>query len=355
MLRRTIWLAVLAGGLMGASEARAQVGAGAAGAVPAAPGGPAGAAAATAAAAAGPRVGFFARMCDALDQCKRKLCAKPAGQLLNGMTAPLTTLTGGVIPPFCPIMPSEKDLAAPGVQGAKAQAMKEALEGKARRDAVRYLGTLDCRYFPDAQGALIAALRSDPIECVRLEAALALGNGCCCSKPVIDALEASVSGSDKDNNPGERSVRVRDAAYFALQRCLACYSEPVLEPVDDKKKEKPPVLREKDATGRAEPAPMPTPVQQTAALMTASVARARTTMTRYETARFGMAASSTSAPAPGALASGQKSVYHLLKFAQFGPLPTVTVGMPTSEGVVPAAAEAPMPGPAATILPTMHR
>ena len=58
--------------------------------------------------------------------------------------------------------------------------------------------------------------------------AIALGNSCCCSEPVIDALEVSVSGTDRDGSPGERSVRVRDAAYFALQRCLACYVEPAL-------------------------------------------------------------------------------------------------------------------------------
>ena len=64
----------------------------------------------------------------------------------------------------------------------------------------------------------------------------------------------------------------------------------------------------------------------------------------HETARFGMAASSTTGPAPGTLASGQKSVYHLFKFAQFGPLPTVTVGMPTEQPVIQVGAEQPDAG-----------
>ena len=90
MVRRTIWLAALVGGLLGVNEARSSdwgrrmtarrpVGR------------PAGAAgAATTAATAGPQAGFFARMCDNLEQCRRKLCAQPAERLLNSLTAPAT-------------------------------------------------------------------------------------------------------------------------------------------------------------------------------------------------------------------------------------------------------------------------
>ncbi len=184
---------------------------------------------ASAAAAAGQGQGFFARFCVAFKACKRKLCATPLGQLLNGITQPLTTLTGGVIPPFCPITPSLEDLAKPGVEGAAAQAKKDALEAKARRAAVRFLGTLDCRYNPEAEEALIAALRTDRIECVRYEAALALLNGCCCTKNVIEALLITVSGSEEDGNPAERSLRVRDAAFHALHRCMACFTEPAMK------------------------------------------------------------------------------------------------------------------------------
>src|SRR5439155_7727994 len=138
---------------------------------------------------------------------------------MNSMTRPMSTFTGGVVPLFCPIMPNDKDLAKPGVAGAAAAAQKEALEAKARRDAVRFLGTLDCRYFPDAAAQLAAALRTDSSECVRYEAALVLGHGCCCTEVTVKALEASVSGTEMDNAPAERSVRVRCAAAIALEKC----------------------------------------------------------------------------------------------------------------------------------------
>jgi len=203
---------------------------------PAAPGtGGAGASAAAAAGAAGaaPK-GFFARMCDTVKECKRKICATPAGALLNNATKPLTAMTGGIIPPFCPELPSADDLQKPGVAGAADAIKKDALEAKMRRDKVRYLGTVDCRYYPDAVNALVAALRTDGSECVRYEAALALGRGCCCNEKTIKALDYTVSGSDKDGNPAERSVRVRCAAAVALERCLSCYVPPPVEVEPDK-------------------------------------------------------------------------------------------------------------------------
>jgi hypothetical protein len=154
---------------------------------------------------------------------------------LNGATKPLSAITGGIIPPFCPQVPSEQDLKKPGVAGAANAAKKEALEAKERQAAVRYLGTLDCRYYPDAAGALAAALRSDGSECVRYEAALMLGRGCCCNQKTIAALTASMAGTEDDGHPAERSVRVRCAAAAALERCLSCYIPPA--PDEEEKKE----------------------------------------------------------------------------------------------------------------------
>jgi len=94
-------------------------------------------------------------------------------------------------------------------------------QAKARRAAIKYLGTVDCHYFPEAEKALIGGLLNDRNECVRLEAALALGHGCCCTKKTIEALQVTVSGSNKLGNPGETSERVKAAAFAALQRCLA--------------------------------------------------------------------------------------------------------------------------------------
>jgi hypothetical protein len=162
--------------------------------------------------------------------------------MLNGMTRPLNGMSGGIVPNFCPDFPSKDDLAKPGVEGASAQAKKDAMEAKARRQAVRYLGTLDCRYYPEAEAGLIAALRTDGVECVRWEAAMALGRGCCCSKKIMAALIISVNGSEKDGNPAERSERVRMAAALALDRCLACACAPVEEekPVEKPKETAPP-------------------------------------------------------------------------------------------------------------------
>jgi hypothetical protein len=131
--------------------------------------------------------------------------------------------------------------------GAAAKIMKDEAEAKQRRAAVRYLGTVDCHYWGEvAEPALIKALRADKNECVRFEAALALGNGCCCTKETIVSLTISVYGVDTirvtdkkvkvretragefaDNAPSETSERVKAAAYAALINCLTCYNEPV--------------------------------------------------------------------------------------------------------------------------------
>lgn len=185
-----------------------------------------------------PQMGFCAKCLQECEECKRRLCATPLGAMLNNMTKPLSLMSGGIIPGFCPEKPSAEELAKPGVEGASAQAKKDAAEAKARRASVRYLGTLDCRYYPEAEGALIAALRTDGVECVRWEAAMVLGKGCCCSKKIIEALTHAVSCSEKDGNPAERSERVRFAACLALERCLACYTEPVEEPKNEKPTEK---------------------------------------------------------------------------------------------------------------------
>jgi hypothetical protein len=206
-MKRMLWAGGVAGLMFLAADAgavKAQIGGTPAAPAGVAPAGPAPGSAAVAASAAPAKLGFFQRACVAFDECKRKLCMTPAGALINNMTRPASAMTGGVIPQFCPLMPSEKDLLKPGVAGAAAIAQKEALEAKQRREAVRFLGTLDCRYFPDAAVALTAALRTDSSECVRWEAALVLGRGCCCTELTMKALDASVSGMEIDGNPAER-------------------------------------------------------------------------------------------------------------------------------------------------------
>lgn len=161
-----------------------------------------------------------------LEACRQKKCATPCGQFINKMTMPLTAFTGGIIPPYCGLMPSPADLADQGAVGAAAKIKAEEAQAKARKAAMRYLGTVDCSRFPDAQDALIKGLRGDTNECVRFEAALALGNGCCCTKATMEALSVSAACSDRDGLPREYSDRVRAASVSALQQCLSCYVDP---------------------------------------------------------------------------------------------------------------------------------
>ena len=188
--------------------------------------------------------------------CRRKICRTPAGQLLGRLMAPVSAFSGGIIPPFCPIVPSIAELLDPGPVGAASKAKLDRAGAEERMKAVKYLGTLDCHYWPEAEEALIGALRGDRNECVRYEAATALAKGCCCTCKVIVALSHVVSCSDADGFPYEKSARVRAVAAHALDRCMVncnCATPglpclPVMEnAVEDKpkEKEKAPTVKEK--------------------------------------------------------------------------------------------------------------
>jgi hypothetical protein len=211
-------------------------------AVPAAPAAPAAAAAAPQGHTLWSFLGINHEKCE---KCKDHFCRSQLGNLVNNAGAGATAITGGIIPPICPPGPSKEDLLKPptSAEGAAAAIQKSEAEAKARRAALRYLGTVDCRYWPEAKAALLAGLRTDPNECVRWEAALSLRNGCCCSKEVIEALTICVNGTEKDGNPGEKSERVRCAAMEALSLCLCSYEAPQ----DPKEPEK------KDPDGREKP------------------------------------------------------------------------------------------------------
>jgi hypothetical protein len=189
--------------------------------------------------------------------CIQKICNCPLGQMLNNGLKPMSAMSGGLIPTFCPAI-SPADLAKPAdsAEGAAARAKADEADAKARREAVRFLGTVDCHYWPEAQEALINALRGDRNECVRLEAAFALNRGCCCTKIIIKALVNCVSGTDEDGFPGERSERVRATAHAALVHCLACYTEVVPVPPPP-----PPEIKDKgkEPLPPREPLPVPSP------------------------------------------------------------------------------------------------
>lgn len=171
-----------------------------------------------------------------LGGCCKSCCGTPLGQLINGAFQPLKMATGGVIPTPCPGPndPSKGGAAAgggasgdaPGAQAAADAIKKDQAQAKARAAAVRYLGTVPCHYYPEAEAALIQSLRTDRSECVRWEAAHALAQGCCCTKKTIEALKLVVSGSQKDGNPSEKSFRVKVEALNALEHCLAMCGDP---------------------------------------------------------------------------------------------------------------------------------
>ncbi len=160
-----------------------------------------------------------------LAACKEKFCQTQLGLMVNNASSGFSTLSGGLIPQCCPGLPTPADLAKPGAEGAAAKVKADEADAAARRAAVRYLGTVSCHYWPEAEAALIAALRTDRNECVRWEAAAALANGCCCTKKTVAALAIAASGSERDDNPSELSERVRAMAMVALQHCISCYVE----------------------------------------------------------------------------------------------------------------------------------
>lgn len=185
--------------------------------------------------------GFLGLSKPNLAACKAKFCASPFGSLSNSALGPYSTMFGGLIPMCCPTVPSDAAIAALAAQGGPngaeavaAKVKKDEADAKARRAAIRYLATVDCHYWPEAEVAIISGLRDDRNECVRYEAALALLNGCCCNAKTIEALNIVVSGSEKDGKPSETSERVRCAALAALQGCLLRYNPPDLETPPEK-------------------------------------------------------------------------------------------------------------------------
>ncbi len=249
--------------------------------------------------------------------CKDKICKSQLGALLNNGMAPMRALSGGLIPQCCPTVPSAADIAAlsaaGGPNGAEAVAAKikaDEADAKARRAAIAYLGTVDCHYWPDAEAALIAGLRADRNECVRYEAALALGRGCCCTKKTIAALEIVVEGSEADDNPSETSPRVRSAAFTALNSCLCKVKLPPTPPAPTES-----------------PAEVPDPIGARGAKTSASVIltayysklEERTLAEVVASAKKTASAAAKRGPAPELAArmnTGQRSVYHALARAR---------------------------------------
>jgi hypothetical protein len=177
--------------------------------------------------------------------------------MMSAMFKPVTFMSGGLVGDICPKVLTQDQLnrlndpnsnASPAEKAAEAIKADEA-GAAARKAAVRDLGTVDCHYYPEAEGGLLAALRQDRNECVRLEAALALGKGCCCTPKTVKALTIAANGSDEDKNPAETSERVKFAAMVALGRCMAHVQEKAPEPAVPP--ERPPEAPEPPMAGAA--------------------------------------------------------------------------------------------------------
>ncbi|MBL8793561.1 MAG: hypothetical protein JNM56_06640 [Planctomycetia bacterium] len=158
---------------------------------------------------------------------KQAFCGTGIGTLFSAMLSPVSLYTGGLMGSCCP--PGSYPPGPPPVPGSPedtADKIKaDEAAAKARRAAMRYLGTVDCHYWPEAEKALIAGLRTDKNDCVRWEAAHSLGNGCCCTRKTIAALKLTVEGSEADGNPAETSIWVRGEALASLQHCICCFRD----------------------------------------------------------------------------------------------------------------------------------
>lgn len=251
-----------------------------------------------AATAAAPPAAGLVGLCQMLEQkiqaCKAKICACPLGQLLtNGQSVGNLFLGGLCCPPCCPLVnPNDLKQASDTPAGACARFKQDQLTMPARRDAVRCLAYADCHWWPEAQAALLTALRTDKNECVRLEAAKVLYTGCCCTARVIETLAIVVSGSSRDGNPSENSPRVKAAAMAALQHCIDCYSEQLPEP---ERPERAPVPKAV-ADGRIQPVAEADPLAKAVANARRILADSRRRQPQ---------------PLPGAIAPGQQSLFHI--------------------------------------------
>jgi hypothetical protein len=180
---------------------------------------------------------IWSKICLTDDQrakCRKRICECSLFQMFGAMLKPAMMMSGGLIKPICPgpndATPEDLAKSADSPDGAAARIKKDEAEAAKRRANVRYLGTVDCSRWPEAEKALISALRTDKNECVRWEAAIVLGHGCCCTRKTIEALRLTAIASDKDGNPKESSERVRCAAQVSLASCESRTSFPPVPP-----------------------------------------------------------------------------------------------------------------------------
>ena len=278
---------------------------------------------------------FLCPTADQLQKLRKKFCSCALGQTINAALVPMETYTGGLIHAgLCP--PKEQanpaDLAKPAdsAEGAAARIKAKEAQCAAKAEAVRYLATVNCDYYPEAEKALIASLRTDECECVRLEAARALATGCCCTKATIAALVLTVNADTKDGGPPECSERVRAMALIALNKCVQCYREPA--PRQPERPDSPPTPEKEKAKEKSQAAP--SYFQQYYANLQAgpTLAEARAVLGNVP----------RSMALPLAMSTGQRSVTGILNAVNR----TTGTAQPSPPARDPLARSAPIGGPA---------
>lgn len=169
--------------------------------------------------------------------CKAKFCSSKLGQFVNNMLLPAGAATGGLLGPVCPgplaANPADLKKSPTSPQGAAARIKEEEAQAKAKVEAIEFLATVDCRYYPEAEAGMVTGLRAEKNECVRFAAAKALAAGCCCTPKILKALTTAVNGTAEDKFPAERSDRVRAFAFVALERCLRSCTDAEPEPAPE--------------------------------------------------------------------------------------------------------------------------
>ncbi|WP_010582509.1 hypothetical protein [Schlesneria paludicola] len=150
-------------------------------------------------------------------------------------------------PPFTAAPPDSLKGMAAGIRAVQ-------LDVPNRVKAVRYLGTLDCVTYPQAQDMLIATMLEDPSEIVRYEAVMALRNmltrGCCnintacecetCSnrKQIVRATERHAKNGEKQlireakgpaKKQARKAYRDRESEEQRYDCCRGCANEKVMK------------------------------------------------------------------------------------------------------------------------------
>jgi hypothetical protein len=233
--------------------------------------------------------------------------AGTAGNMPNTLTKPVNFVSGGILPSLYAETPSEAELKkvlGPGSTASQAEKLAAKIKydeasTAARRAAVHYLGTVDCRIYPEVEDALIAVLRGDRNESVRCEAALALSNACCFSKKTMAALLIVVNGTDSDGKRAETADRVKTLAMKALEHSPYRQSNQAASP-------KPPQVlpQPKEKLDSARNA---TTGVQLATYQTQNVADRQTAQKADETSRH-MAETASTSPATRALPTWQHNI-----------------------------------------------